>query len=276
MIAAQVLADAVHRLKSAGIEGAARDARILLAHTLGVEATRLTLVLHDKITAAQQSIFENLIARRSGREPISQIIGIRAFYGRMFQVTSDVLDPRPDTETLIDLALQAPFSRILDLGTGSGCILLTLLAENEKATGLGVDFSLSALGVAKRNAANLSVDQRAAFAQSDWFLQVVGRFDLIVANPPYIDESEWQDLQPEVRDWEPKMALTPGPDGLSPYRLIAENAAEYLTPQGRLLVEIGWQQGAAVAEILTSAGWRDVCVHQDLNQKDRTVSALRH
>lgn len=274
MIAAQILADAVHRLKSAGIEGAARDARILLAHTLGVEASRLTLVLQDKITAVQQSTFEHLVERRTSREPISQIIGTRAFYGRSFQVTSDVLDPRPDTETLIDLALQAPFSHILDLGTGSGCILLTLLAENNNATGLGVDFSPSALGVAKRNAANLSVEQRVEFAQSDWFSQVSGRFDLIVANPPYIDESEWQELQPEVRDWEPKLALTPGPDGLSAYRLIAEKAAEFLTPQGRLLLEIGWQQGVTVSEILTGSGWRDVCVHQDLNQKDRVVSAL--
>lgn len=273
MIAQQALADAVRKLKAVGIDGAARDARILMAQALQIDAARLTLALQDDLPEDVLKRFDDAIQRRTQREPVSHILGYREFFGRRFNVSSDVLDPRPDTEALIEQALAQPFSKVLDLGTGSGCILITLLAEQPDATGTGLDLSDAALRVATRNADLNRVVNRTEFVQSDWFAKIEGKFDLIVSNPPYIDESEWQTLEPEVQQWEPKTALTPGADGLEPYRLIAAQAGAYLTDQGRVLVEIGWQQGEAVAEIFRTEGWRNIAVMQDLNGKDRVVSA---
>lgn len=275
MIAQHALAQAVRQLGEAGVEGAARDARILMAHAMGVPPQRLTLVLQDDLTTDAETAFATAIQRRCQRQPVSHILGQREFYGRSFRVTPDVLDPRPDTETLIKHALGGDFSTVLDLGTGSGCILLTLLAERSGATGVGADISDAALEVATQNAQALGVQDRAQLVRSDWLENVSGQFDLIVSNPPYIDEAEWQTLQPEVHDWEPKGALTPGADGLVPYRVIAQNATRHLAPNGRICVEMGWQQGTAIAEIFTQNGWQGVEIHQDLNGKDRVVTAHR-
>ncbi|MGB8621991.1 MAG: peptide chain release factor N(5)-glutamine methyltransferase, partial [Paracoccaceae bacterium] len=233
---------------------------------------RLTLVLPEPLAPDAQARFDSMIARRTGREPVSHITGTRAFYGRDFRVTAAVLDPRPDTETLIDHVLAGCFSSVLDLGTGSGCILLTLLAERPGATGLGVDLSDAALCVARENAARLGVTT-AEFIGSDWFDAVKGRFDLIVANPPYIAAAEMSDLAPEVRDWEPRMALCPGDDGLSAYRSILSGATAHLAPGGRVLVEIGASQGQAVAGLFRQAGLDNIAVHADLGGKDRVVEA---
>ncbi len=271
MTAAQALVDAVKRLKAANVPDATNDARVLLAYALGIERSRLTLVLPDEIGDEAHVSYAQSIAARVTRQPVSHILGQREFYGRAFRVTADVLDPRPDTELLVDTALTAPFETLLDLGTGSGCILLTLLAENEAATGQGVDCSQAAINVATANAASLGLDQRSQFVVADWFSNVQGKFDLIVSNPPYITADEMVQLAPEVRDWEPKVALTPGGDGLVSYRIITAAAPRYLTAGGRLIVEIGASQAADVQTLFQTAGFDGITCLQDLDGRDRVV-----
>ncbi|MDO6730494.1 peptide chain release factor N(5)-glutamine methyltransferase [Marinovum sp. 2_MG-2023] len=274
MTGTEILARATRALKSVGIDGAGRDARRILAHVLACDPGRLTLVLPEEVTAETITRYDALIARRVAREPVSHLIGTRMFYGREFIVTPDVLDPRPETETLIEAALSHPFERVLDLGTGSGCILLTLLAETQGAWGLGTDLSPAALDVAVRNRAALGQGDGALLRQSDWYDMVEGSFDLIVSNPPYIAKDEMADLAPELAH-EPRLALTDEGDGLSAYRALAAGAPRHLEPGGRLLVEIGWQQGAAVSALMSAAGLTDVVVVADLDKRDRVVSARK-
>ncbi|KAJ04745.1 peptide chain release factor N(5)-glutamine methyltransferase [Sulfitobacter mediterraneus] len=271
--AAQAMAAAAARLRAAGVPDPARDARILLAHAASVDAARVTLIAPEEIAPEIAERFEQLIALRAVRVPVSQLIGSRGFYGRDFRISRDVLDPRPETETLIELALSAPFERALDLGTGSGCILVTLLAERRTATGVGADLSEAACLQASANAVLHEVAARAEVIQSDWFDKVEGRFDLILSNPPYLAATEMADVAPELRDHEPAMALTDGLDGLSVYRIIADQAQGYLTAEGRVLVEIGWQQGDAVCAIFRDAGWAGVTLAHDLDGRPRVVCA---
>ncbi|PTE19299.1 peptide chain release factor N(5)-glutamine methyltransferase [Phaeovulum veldkampii] len=271
MTADQALRAAVARLGAAGIESAARDARRLLAHALGVAPDRLTLHLADALTAPQAAAFDAALAARAARQPVSQIVGARDFWGRGFRVTRDTLDPRPETETLVAAALEGAFLRVLDLGTGTGCILLSLLADRPMASGLGVDLSPAALAVARDNAVALGVAARAEFAVSDWWGAVAGRFDLIVSNPPYIAADEMAGLAPEVRDWEPHLALSPGGDGLDAYRALLAGAGAHLAPGGRLMVEIGPTQGPAVAAMMAESGLARVLVRPDLDGRDRVV-----
>lgn len=271
MTIAQALAGAVQRLKQADVPDAANDARALMAAALGVERSRLTLVLPDHMQADQCVVFETSITARISRQPVAQIIGARDFYGRRFTVTPDVLDPRPDTERLIEAALSAPFETLLDLGTGSGCILLTLLAENPMAIGQGVERSEAALAVARGNAVSLGLGKRCDIISSDWFSQVTGQFDLIVSNPPYITAAEMATLAPEVRDWEPEIALTPGGDGLAAYRVITAHARAHLTRNGRLIVEIGPTQADDVQGLFTAAGFDGIICLQDIDGRNRVV-----
>jgi release factor glutamine methyltransferase len=273
MTGAEAIRRAAAHLAAAGVEGAARDARWLLAHALGIDPGSVGARLADPLPAASAAAFEAAVAARAGRQPVSQITGRREFWGRSFRVTPDVLDPRPETETLVALALSEPFATVLDLGTGSGCLLVTLLAERPGATGLGTDVSEAALSVARANAEQHGVAARAAFLGADWFAGVGGRFDLIVSNPPYIAAGEMAGLAPEVRDWEPHLALTDGADGLSAYRAIAAGAAAHLAPAGRLIVETGATQADQVADIFRGAGLARVAVHADMDGRDRAVSA---
>ena len=273
LTAAQVLAQGVAALRAAGVEDAATDARRLLAHVLGVAPGRLVMVLPDPVTEAQAAACAKAIAQRAAGRPVARITGTRAFWGRDFAVTEAVLDPRPDTESLVAAALAEPFSRVLDLGTGSGCILVTLLAERPGATGLGVDLSPAALSVAAANAARHGVAERAALAVSDWYAAVGGPFDLIVSNPPYIAAAEMAGLAPEVRDHDPQMALTDGADGLTAIRAVAAGARAHLVPGGRLLIEIGWRQGPAAAAILRQAGLADIRILPDIDGRDRIAAA---
>lgn len=275
MTPARALAEAVARLRAAGVADPARDARLLLAHALGVAPDRVVLLAPaDPLPGAAAARFDAAVAARAARQPLSQITGRRAFHGRDFRVTRDVLDPRPETETLVEAALSAPFARVLDLGTGSGAILLTLLAERPQARGLGVDVSPAALAVAQDNARDLGLAARAEFRLSDWFAAVAGAFELIVANPPYIAAAELPALAPEVRDWEPHLALSPGSDGLSAVRRIVAGAGAHLTPGGRLLIEIGAGQGPAALALLGQAGFDQGAILCDLDGRDRVVSAV--
>ena len=269
----EALAAATARLAAAGIPDPARDARVLCRWAAGLSATAFSAAMADTAAADALTRLELAIAARASRKPVAQITGERAFWGRTFRVTPDVLDPRPETETLIAAALAAPARRILDLGTGSGCILLTLLAEWPEATGLGTDLSAAALAVAAANAERLGLTGRARFREGEWCRPVRGKFDLIVANPPYIAEDEWQGLSPDVRLHEPRMALTPGGDGLGAYRRIAAETPAHLGPGGRLLLEIGPAQAAAVAALLDAAGYRTSSPIRDFDGRDRVIAA---
>lgn len=266
---AALLAEGAARLRAAGVDSAAGDARRLLAAALGVEPGRLTLRLADPVDAGAASAFAALLDRRTRRQPMGQILGERLFWGRPFRVTPDVLDPRPETETLVAAALEAPFVRLADLGTGSGCLLVTLLAERPAATGLGTDLSEAALGVARGNADRHGVRVRATFRRTDWWEGVEGPFDLVVSNPPYIPAADLPALAPEVREWEPALALTDGGDGLGAYRAILAGAAGRLAPGGRLLLEIGSGQAEAVSALARRAGLRDEGVRRDLDGRAR-------
>ena len=265
------VAEALSRLMAeAGAEVSARDMRLLLAHAMGVDPGRLTILARDPLAPEMFDRARRLCQQRALGTPVSQLRGYRDFYGRRFTVTDKVLDPRPDTETLVALALRRPFAWVLDLGTGSGCILITLLAERPLAEGLATDLSPEALAVAETNAEALQVQPRARFQISDWLDGVEGRFDLIVSNPPYIALAELPGLSPEVLH-DPRIALTDEGDGLSAYRQIARNAPAHLTPGGWLMVEIGPTQGAAVRALFRAAGLDRVTVEPDLDGRDRVV-----
>lgn len=274
MTGAEALRSAIARLKDGGLVDPARDARLLLAHAMQIGADRLTLHLPDTLGDTAIARFDQAIDARLKRQPVSQITGQRAFWGHSFVVTPDVLDPRPETECVIAKALEAPFERVLDLGTGSGAILLSLLAERPGANGLGGDISDAALKVARRNCERLDLENRAEFIVSNWFENVDGRFDLVVSNPPYIGADEMDSLAPETRDWEPHLALTPGGDGLAPYRIIAAQAGKFMAQNARILLEIGPTQGREVSGFLSDAGFENVSVLKDFDGRDRVVSAI--
>ncbi|MEX1233802.1 MAG: peptide chain release factor N(5)-glutamine methyltransferase [Roseovarius sp.] len=259
-------------LERAGIDAPLRESRLIAAHVLQIPSARLTLAEHEPMGEAMMAALLSAAAPRLERRPLSHIVGRRAFFKNEFIVNSDVLDPRPETEALVLAALAQPWSTVLDLGTGSGAILLSLLAERRGARGMGTDLSPAALRVAEANAERLEVSARATFGLSDWFGAVTGRFDLIVSNPPYIAEAEMAGLAPEL-SFEPRMALTDGADGLGAYRAICAGARAHLVPGGWLMMEIGWRQSEAVTALAAEAGLRDVSVLPDLDGRDRLVTA---
>lgn len=273
MILRAALADAGADLARAGIEDGLADSRKLLAHALQVAPHRIALMQDETLDRVTIVAFKALIAQRMDHRPVSKIIGRRAFWKHDFIVTDATLDPRPDTETLVAEALRLPFAKMLDLGTGTGCILLSCLAERPAAHGTGTDISPGALQVATANAAALNLTARVTLLQSDWFSAVDGRFDLIVSNPPYIAADEMPGLAPEVRDHDPHLALTPGGDGLDPYRRIAAGAGARLLSGGRILLEIGPTQAAAVTQLLARAGFARITTLPDIDGRDRVISA---
>ncbi len=269
---ADLLRAGAARLRAGGIEGAARDARWLLAEAAGLAPERVLLDPERRLGAAQAARFEAMLDRRLAREPVARILGRRAFWGREFAVTPAVLDPRPETESLIAAALEGPVpERLLDLGTGAGILAVTLLAEWPGARAIATDIDPACLEVARENAARHGVADRLRLLHSDWFAAVEGGFDLIVSNPPYIAADELAGLAPEVRAHDPARALSPGGDGLAAFRAIAAGAAAHLAPGGRLLVEIGWQQGPEVAALFAEAGLSALRILPDLDGRDRVV-----
>ena len=266
------LTHAGQRLSGAGIEEFRREARILLAFVVGLDPLQVSMRLEEVLNAEQSAKLEAALRSRVARVPMSHILGYRDFYEHRFIVTPDVLDPRPETEELVARALSAPFENVLDLGTGSGCIILSLLAENSSARGLAVDQSAQAIEVARRNAEDLRLTDSLRFCRSYWCQGLPAeQVDIIVSNPPYIHPAALKGLSPEVHH-EPISALTDNIDGLSHYATIAHQAHGFLAPQGRLLFEIGYDQGAAVAEILRKEGYGDITILEDLDHRPRVVS----
>ncbi len=271
----QALSAAIATLTRAGIEDPAGDARKLAAHALQLPAHRLALMMDAPLDVPQSKALDDLIAQRSAHRPVSKITGFRAFWKHDFIVTDATLDPRPDTEVLVAEALRRPFAKMLDLGTGTGCILLSCLAGMPMAHGTGTDISTAALAVATANAHKLQLATRVQLVLSDWFSAIDGRFDLIVSNPPYIAAAEMPGLSPDVLDWDPHLALTPGGDGLDAYRQIAKGAPARLLTGGRILLEIGPTQASAVSALLTQAGFQNIAVLLDLDGRNRVVSAQK-
>ncbi len=273
LTAAQAMVAATARLRAAGVPDPARDARLLLAHAARIEASRVTLIAPEELAPDIAERYDQLVSLRSIRVPVSHLLGEREFYGRRFQVSREVLDPRPETEILIEAALSEPFDHVLDLGVGSGCILVTLLAERQSATGIGVDLSEAACLQASANAVQHQVQDRAQILKSNWFDATDEKFDLIVSNPPYISASEMKTLSPEVREHEPRMALTDEGDGLGAYRQIAAAAPDFLLPAGRILVEVGPTQASAVSALFDAAGLSDIFTIPDMDGRDRVILA---
>ncbi|MDF2626292.1 MAG: putative protoporphyrinogen oxidase [Symbiobacteriaceae bacterium] len=275
----EALADAARRLAGAGVEEADREAVWLLAHVLGTSAGAVRLHAGRQIDANAAAAFEGLVGRRVGREPLQYILGTEEFMGMTFLVTPAVLIPRFDTEILVReaAALLQGQVRVADIGTGSGAIAVGLASLLPEARVVAVDISPEALAVARENARTNGMGNRVEFRLGDLTAPLAGGdpYDAILSNPPYIDEAEWAELMPEVRQFEPKGALTPGPDGLVLYRRLAAEGLSLLKPGGFLAVEVGYRQAGAVAEIFRGAGLAAVRVHTDTAGIDRVVVGFK-
>ena len=249
------------RLQSAGIESAELDARLLTSHALNLDLTGMIAAATRVLTTAESNRLEALASRRLAGEPVARILGQKEFWGLPFALSPATLVPRPDTETVVELALEMLRERpankplsIADLGTGTGAILLALLSELPDATGIGTDISVEALETATANAVLLGLASRANFIRCDYASELTGPFDLIVSNPPYVRTSDIAGLAVEVRDHDPRKALDGGPDGLDAYRALIPQAASILAPGAALVVETGQGQAAQIEALMTAAG----------------------
>ena len=276
MTVGDLLKDAAARLAEAGIDGAAREARLLLQAANDVPLAAQMAYPEREIDATALARFQTLVARRAQREPMAHILGRREFWSLPFKVTADTLDPRPDSETLVQAVLgevkdrSGPL-RLLDFGTGTGCLLLALLHELGNATGLGIDLSRAALAVAEENARALGLESRASFRHGDWEVAADPGFDVIVSNPPYVATGDIAALQPEVARFEPRLALDGGPDGLAAYRRLMPAVARLLGQGALAAFEIGAGQGDSVIRIGRSAGLRHIATAADLSGVARCV-----
>ena len=269
----EVLADTAIKLSKSGIEGAARDARILTAFALEIPISELSLKINQQVSEKIIVELEKLILRRINREPISKILGRRDFWGRTFSINENVLDPRGDTETLIDFVIEKPVKSVLELGTGSGAIAVTLACEWKEVHVTATDISENALSLAKINAEKFNVQNKIHFLTSDWFENVKGAYDLIISNPPYIGLTEQDEISAEVIKYDPEIALFAGRDGLNAYRRIIPSLSKFLNPDGLVVLETGASQGIKVKNMMNAAGFIDAKIVKDLSGKDRLVAA---
>lgn len=263
-------------LQAAGIEEAALDARLLLEAVCGTDRNDLLVHGEQPVSPEAEEKYLNWIRQRAEHIPLQHLTGEQDFMGLTFSVNEHVLIPRQDTEILVEEVLKELHDgmRVLDMCTGSGCILLSLLYYSNDCEGLGVDLSAEALEVAGRNVLKVLTPEKAEhahFLQSDLFEKVEGKFEIIVSNPPYIASAEVEKLMPEVRDHEPRMALDGTEDGLYFYRRIIEEAGKHLVSSGMLFFEIGYDQGQAVSELMRTEGYCEVQVVQDYAGLDRVV-----
>ena len=252
-------------LARAGIENPRREARLLLEHVLAKDGARF----EKSLTRKQEAALAELAVRRAAREPLSRILGMREFWSLEFRLSPDTLDPRPDSETLVEALLgavpdRAAALRLLDLGTGTGCLLLALLSELPNAWGLGIDLAPGAAAMAADNAERLGLAVRACFAVGDWTDAIGGRFDLIAVNPPYIPDAAIAGLEPEVAQWDPRLALGGGPDGLAAIRLLVRVLPKILADQGIAAMEVGAGQAASAAGLAAAAGLEIIAFKNDL------------
>ena len=260
------------RLKGVGISDSARESKKILAFAINYEYSNLNTLQEFKISKELKFKFNALIEQRVSGTPISKIIGKKLFFNSEFFVNENVLDPRPETEVLVSVALEKNFSTVLDLGTGTGCIVISLLKERSHAVGVSVDISQECLAVAKINAERNGVVERVKFLQSDWFSNVNSRFDLIVSNPPYVGLDEMENLSREVKNFDPQIALFGGRDGLNCYNQIFNDVVRFLKPGGRFITEVGYTQSALVKKLFFNNGFINIKVTKDLDFNNRVVS----
>jgi release factor glutamine methyltransferase len=277
---AQALRELRQTLTEAGFETAALDARLLLLAVLDVPAAELITNPDLLMTPEQAERLDAVARRRLAHEPVARIVGEREFWGLPFALSPETLVPRPDTETVVETVLELipdrhAALRLVDFGTGSGCLLVALLHELPRTTGLGADLSLGALRTARRNAQANGVGPRSLFVASHWADAISGRFDLIVSNPPYITSSIIPSLEPEVREHDPLLALDGGPDGLEPYRILLAEAERLLVPGGLLAVEIGYDQVEALRSLAEDHALEVLKVAHDLSGNPRCVAMRR-
>lgn len=267
------------QLKAAGVDSPVLDARLLLEAGAGVSRLEIVTDPRRELTADQVAAVESLVRRREAREPIAHIVGRRHFWKLELTVTPDVLVPRPETEFVVEAALSALApkgeTRVLDLGVGSGAILLSVLSERPEATGLGIDRSEAALAIAQRNAEDLGLQSRTQFRLGDWANELDERFDLVLSNPPYIASRDIETLQPEVARFEPRLALDGGHDGLDAYRAIIQALPRLLTENGAFALEVGFDQAEAVTEMAHAAGLSTSPPWMDLAGIPRVVRGER-
>ena len=274
------LAHATEQLKAAAIDTPPLDARLLAGHALGLDRAQLLSQSQRLLTEAELTTLDGLLTRRLKHEAVARIIGVREFWSLNFGLNEATLEPRPDSETLVETVLslsphkQAPH-RILDLGTGSGCLLLSLLHERPNATGLGIDINPRAVEQATKNAVTLGLGERARFCQGNWLTGLSESFDIIISNPPYIPAADIPTLMPEVRDYDPMLALDGGDDGLTPYRFLIPQLARFLNPQGIVAVEVGITQAPYVENLFRQANFINVEIRKDLGGIDRCVTAQK-
>jgi release factor glutamine methyltransferase len=277
----EILAKSERYLTEKGVDAPRLSAQLLLAEALGLDRLGLVLGMDRPLTPGELDAFRPLVARRGRGEPVAYILGEREFYGLDFVVTPATLIPRPETEGIIDRALElfpgGVLGSFVDLGTGSGCLAVTLAVKFPKAMGLALDASPAALAVARQNAARHGVEGRLIFTAADFSALPArpGGYGLIVSNPPYVSAAEYRECSREVRDFEPASALVPGDSGLEAVPPVAAAAFAALAAGGRLLVEIGWKQGKEAAAILAGCGFADVAVRRDLAGCDRIVEGRR-
>jgi release factor glutamine methyltransferase len=275
----QIIADLTARFAAAGLDSARLDARVLVAQALGREPGLLFAAANDILSTQETALVEAFAHRRLAHEPVSRIKGMREFWGLPFKVTPATLDPRPDTETLVSAVLGAKSlyetPRILDLGTGTGCILISILKDWPGASGLGVDLNPGAVATATENAAALGLGPRAHFQEGDWCSGIQGSFDIVTSNPPYIPAAVLPTLAPEVRVFDPALALDGGEDGLAAYRRLIPQAFALLYPKGRLFLEIGAGQAPSIAQILAGSGFGIPTEYRDLAGFVRCLEAAK-
>ncbi|MBO9505870.1 peptide chain release factor N(5)-glutamine methyltransferase [Thalassospira sp. A3_1] len=279
-----LMAEAVGALRDAGIENARMDARILLSDAAGVDGSRIAAWPEDAVGADAVAKFRDMVARRLRYEPVSRILGVRDFWRHSFRLSPETLDPRPDSETIVELALDwledADAPTVLDFGTGTGCLLLSIIGDLQNASGLGVDISEGAVACARENAQRLDFADQVEFRVSDWDSAITDGerqtgFDLVVSNPPYITQADMETLSPEVREYDPRLALTDEGDGLGAYRILSQVAFSLVKPAGFVIFEIGQGQEEDVARLLVEAGFVGVEYREDLGGIVRCVAAKK-
>jgi len=274
---ASLLAEAIKQLH--GIEGARLDASVLLAEVMKIGREQLIMYPEQLVSPSQQDVFQEFIARRAKKEPVAYIIGKKEFWSLDFIVTSDTLIPRPDSETLVEAIVQTRQDSnnltIADMGTGTGCLLISLLKHLPMATGVGIDVSRAALMVARENAIRHEVNNRSIFIESDYWEAVTGSFDIIVSNPPYIPAGDLAGLMEEVKGYEPVGALVSGHDGMDAYRAILEKLPEKLNKKGMAVFEVGQGQAEPLSQMLIQCGLKEVEVRHDLAGIARCVMAKK-
>ena len=269
------LANATEKLKRAGVDDPQLAARVLVGYALQLDCAQILGQSARVLTEKEINVIDGLLARRAKGESVSRIMGRREFWSLDFGLNEATLDPRPDSETLVEavLKLRIDGKHILDVGTGTGCLLLALLHEMHDATGVGIDIAPRAVEQAAKNAATLGLGGRADFRLGNWLEGVEEKFDIIISNPPYIPSAEIPTLMREVREHDPLRALDGGKDGLDPYRLLIPQVANYLNPQGLVAFEVGWDQAPQVADLLRQNGFANIATFKDLAGIERCVTA---